>query len=113
MFVFLSGGLGSALRYSIQRFAGSSQFPYATLSVNIAGCFLAGLFFSFITKHQSTEHIKAVLLAGFCGGFTTFSAFSLESTQLYKENPVQFLAYVALSLVVCLAATFLGMRLIK
>ena len=113
LFVFIGGGLGSILRYSIQKFTASTQFPYATLSINIIGCFIAGLLFTVMIRNNSGEQLRAMLIAGFCGGFTTFSAFSLESVQLYKQNIVQFVLYVALSLIICLAATVLGMKIIK
>jgi fluoride exporter len=110
LFVFMGSGLGGVCRYLIGKtFTDTSySFPYATLGINIMGSFILGALLSntFMLKSDS---LKCLLAIGFCGGFTTFSSFSMEALQLIKEQ--QFfvaMLYVLLSLVLSLLATFIG-----
>ncbi|MDR0413665.1 MAG: fluoride efflux transporter CrcB [Dysgonamonadaceae bacterium] len=113
LLVGLGGGIGSMLRFGVSCLvakAGSS-FPYATLLVNLLGCFLIGLAAGLSSKGLSAE-LRALLMAGFCGGFTTFSAFSSENLQLYQAgNYTGLILYVLLSLAAGFAAVGLGLRI--
>lgn len=116
LLVGLGGGLGSILRYLSGRFIInniSAHFPWGTFAVNIAGCFLIGIFWGLAFKTFNTnEDWKLFLMAGLCGGFTTFSAFTLEGIGLLKENKLLlFLLYVGGSVLIGLLATLIGMRL--
>jgi CrcB protein len=83
LLVGLGGATGSMLRYAVTLLIGSSIFPYATLFVNIIGSFLIGLVIAFCIKDESiVNNWKLFLATGICGGFTTFSAFSMENMQL-------------------------------
>ena len=116
LFVFLGGGLGSLLRYLIGNLlaAQSAFFPWKTLVANIAGCFLLGIFTSFLPHHSISSDTKLLLTTGLCGGFTTFSTFSIESIQMLSAgNYIPFLAYVASSLVCGFGAAYLGMLIVK
>lgn len=118
LIVGLGGGVGSMLRYIIQKWmqpASAAAFPSGTLLVNIAGCFLIGLFWnSFARSLNWSEEMKLLLMTGLCGGFTTFSAFTLESIGLLKENKTGlFLLYIATSLFAGLLATYIGIRITK
>jgi CrcB protein len=78
--------LGGGLRYLISVFFNQKinpDFPYATLSVNLLGCLLIGVFYSLFEKSLINNDWKLFLTTGLCGGFTTFSAFSMESLQLF------------------------------
>ncbi|HVG42957.1 MAG TPA: CrcB family protein, partial [Chitinophagaceae bacterium] len=77
--VGLGGAAGSMLRFLIQRFMNTSLFPYGTLVVNVAGCLLIGIFAGFVIKNIINESNRLLWITGFCGGFTTFSALTLES----------------------------------
>ena len=89
------------------RFAGNG-FPLAILSINIIGSFLMGLFAVF-AFHRGLEHLNPFVMAGILGGFTTFSAFSLEAYSLYERGDLgQAFLYVALSVVLSIAALALG-----
>lgn len=118
LLVGLGGGLGSILRYSCQRwFAAvySHAFPWGTFAVNVTGCFLIGILWGIsFRSFDENEHWKLFLMTGLCGGFTTFSAFTLESIGLLKENkwPL-FVMYVTASVVLGLLATFAGMKLLR
>ncbi|HKK20885.1 MAG TPA: CrcB family protein [candidate division Zixibacteria bacterium] len=85
----LAGAVGTLTRYGIaglvQRIAGAS-FPWGTMTVNICGCFLAGLLWAlFENRWPVSGDIRAMLLIGFMGAFTTFSAFILETGQLARS----------------------------
>jgi CrcB protein len=88
-------------------------FPAATFAVNVLGCFLIGLLAgASLRAGWMDAPKKALLITGFCGGFTTFSAFSLENLQMYQLGSYAMLAvYVAASVAVGLAAVWAGMAL--
>lgn len=115
LLVGLGGGIGSILRYVATVMITAKRFPYATLSVNILGSFIIGLVLAFSIKdEQFANNWKLFLATGICGGFTTFSAFSLENMQLLQSGKagMAFL-YIALSVVLGIAATFAGYQLFK
>lgn len=117
LLIAVGGAAGSVLRYLIggrvQHFA-PHGFPVGTLFVNIAGCFLIGIFVRQFMNIQTHNHLRALLMVGFCGGFTTFSAFSMETVGLIEggEYP-RAMAYITLSVLLCLTATFAGMSIVR
>ncbi len=116
LLVGLGGSIGSIARYLCQRLMATSYlhpFPWGTLIVNITGCLLIGIFWGLSFKSmESNESWKLFLMTGVCGGFTTFSAFTLEGIGLIKEQKLAlFFGYATASVVVCLAATYLGMKI--
>ena len=116
--VGFGGAVGSMLRYGVQKIfqvQPAATFPTGTLLVNIAGCFLIGILWSMVSRSLSwNEEMKLLLMTGFCGGFTTFSAFTLEGIGLLKENrTVLFVVYLTASVVGGLLATFIGIRIVK
>lgn len=118
LLVGLGGGIGSMARYLCQRwFATSyvSSFPWGTFTVNIIGCLAIGIFWGLSFKSFNTnESGKLFLMTGLCGGFTTFSAFTLEGVSFLREQKLAlFFSYVAASVLIGLLATYIGMRLIK
>ena len=118
LIVGLGGAVGSMLRYAVQKIfqvQSAATFPTGTLLVNIAGCFLIGILWSMISRSLTwNEEMKLLLMTGFCGGFTTFSAFTLEGIGLLKENrTVLFVIYLTASIVGGLLATFIGIRIVK
>ena len=118
LIVGLGGGAGSMLRYAVQKFfpgQSAAAFPTGTLLVNIAGCFLIGILWSMVSRSLTwNEEMKLLLMTGFCGGFTTFSAFTLEGIGLLKENKTYlFVIYLAASVIGGLLATFIGIRIVK
>ena len=118
LLIALGGGLGSVFRYLTAQWINKYTqlfFPYATFFANILGCFLIGLFLGWMEKNNVTNpDLKFFLVTGFCGGYTTFSTFSNENIQLFNANQsgTAFL-YIGLSLVLGLAATWLGLMISK
>ncbi len=110
--------LGGISRYYSQQVITKffpSALPYGTLTVNIVGCFLIGLIYGLSDRGNiMTPELRVFLSTGFCGGFTTFSTFSYESINLMQD--AQFLnlfLYVALSVIIGFASTYLGILIIK
>ena len=114
LLVGLGGSIGSIVRYAASLLITSKVFPYATLSVNIIGSFIIGLVFALGIKEAGlSNNWKLFLATGICGGFTTFSAFSLENMGLLQTGKISIaLTYIILSIVLGIAATFLGYLLI-
>ena len=112
LLVFLGGGLGSGLRFLIGKYLNPviSGFYLGTFLANVIGCLLIGMVLGVSLRNQYVNPVQSALLAsGFCGGFTTFSSFSLEQFGLLRDgNYLPFLFYTLGSLVVGLLAVALG-----
>lgn len=111
-----AGGMaGSMLRYLFTMVIKPGSFPYATLSVNILGCLVIGVVMGLVLRNGMVhENWRLFLATGICGGFTTFSAFSLECVQFIEQQRYgAMLAYIGISLIVGLAATFAGIQLTR
>lgn len=116
IYIFIGGGLGSVLRFLIsnytQKLWNINSFPMGTFVVNIIGCFLIGLFWAYFLKVDN--YLKYLLIAGFCGGFTTFSTFSAENYSLWQNGNFGILVfYIVACIIVGLAAVFLGFQMVK
>jgi fluoride exporter len=118
MIIGTGGFIGTVFRFLIGRFIQQnllSSFPFGTFVINVLGCFLIGLFYGISEKGNlmSTE-MRLFLTVGFCGGFTTFSAFANENLALLRDGEFFFFAlYTALSVFLGLLATYLGTVLTK
>lgn len=112
LFIFLGGGLGAMARYGVSvatRAAALETFPWATLAVNLVGAFIIGLIIAIGEKYALPLNIKLFLVTGVLGGFTTFSAFSLESAaMLQRGDYAMCAAYIAASVIGTIAFVFLG-----
>lgn len=109
LFVALGGAAGAVLRYRIGLAVGVRSFPWSTLMVNVVGSFvLAWLLFGPIPERVSPS-ITIGLAVGVLGGFTTFSAFGYETIELARDGRVAAAGvYIGASMVLCLAAAWLG-----
>lgn len=108
--VALGGALGAVARYGVSILARRwPGFPVATIAVNIAGSFLMGVIVV-VLAHKSGQRFAPFLMTGLLGGFTTFSAFSLDAITLWERGHAgQAAFYVLGSVVLSLAAIFAGM----
>lgn len=117
MLVFIGGGLGSLARYSVNiLFKSFTDFPFATLTVNIFGSFLMGIIITLIANKFFTdsEQLRLFLAVGFLGGFTTFSSFSIESLTLVTKNDLLcFFINIFANVIFGLTAAFFGIVLAK
>ncbi|MFP5440340.1 MAG: fluoride efflux transporter CrcB [Gammaproteobacteria bacterium] len=117
--VAFGGAIGSVGRYLVSAVwmpaAGPHALPWGTLLVNVAGSFLYGLLFAVLTQYlPAGGTLRVALLAGFLGGFTTFSSFSFETVRLFQEGqPGLAIGYVLASVLSCLLAVWLGLALVK
>lgn len=115
--VALGGAIGASLRYltgiGVLRAFGHQEFPVAILTVNVIGSFLMGVFV-IAAAHRGLTHLSPFVMTGLMGGFTTFSAFSLEAVNLYERGAIGHAAlYVGLSVGLSLAALMAGLFLAR
>lgn len=119
LLVMLGGALGSGARYGVNvwlpRLTGSA-IPWATVFVNIVGSFLMGALVGWLANRAAGDsaNLRLMVATGVLGGFTTFSAFSLDFATLWERgDPGSALAYVFLSVSASLAAIFAGLWLVR
>jgi fluoride exporter len=118
LLVGLGGAVGSIARFLLQRYLHQNfpdPFPIGTFLVNVSGCFLIGVMYGLAANYAIfSNEFRLLLMAGFCGGFTTFSAYALESMALIEQQRyTTFFLYLLGSVVAGLAATFAGAWLTK
>jgi CrcB protein len=113
LLIALGGGVGSACRYltslaTAKFFSGT--FPLATFVVNSIGCFIIGITMGYLERNSALDpNIKFLVITGFCGGYTTFSAFGLENLQLLQQQQYGWaFLNIAASVLVGIAAVGLG-----
>lgn len=118
LIVFVGGGFGAALRHGVNRaslaYLGPA-FPYGTMFVNIFGGVLIGLLAElFLAKGGGSQELRLFLTTGLLGGFTTFSAFSLDAALMWQRSEFGALgAYVAGSVLLSIAGLFAGMAIVR
>ncbi|MFP4207038.1 MAG: fluoride efflux transporter CrcB [Wenzhouxiangella sp.] len=118
LIVALGGALGSTLRYYLSSWTVQQsmdwRFPVATFSVNVIGCLLAGILAGLVVKHDAfSPEVRLFLFTGLAGGFTTFSAFGLETFQLLRRGEVLVAgSYVVSSIVLGVVVVWLGFALV-
>jgi fluoride exporter len=109
--------IGGISRYLLSQFIQTkflSTFPFATLTVNIIGCFLIGLVFGLTERGNLTQEWRLFLATGLIGGFTTFSAFSNETVGMLRDGQLWYASgYIVLSVAVGLFATIIGITITK
>jgi CrcB protein len=109
--------IGGIFRYLLSLLVQSkttTNFPLGTLTVNIIGCFFIGIVFGIFDKGQMSHEWKLFFATGIIGGFTTFSAFSIETFTLFREGNVGYtLLYIFASVLLGLLATYIAYLLVK
>ena len=115
--IALGGAIGSVLRYlvggAVQR-ASHAGFPFGTFTVNVVGCLIVGVVMQLHMNTEPAPAVRGLLVVGFCGGFTTFSAFTSETVGLmYGGEYWKALVYVLITVALCLSATMIGLNLTR
>ena len=118
LLVFIGGGLGASLRHTVNLVstrALGTAFPYHTFIINITGSTVMGLIAGYLAfKGEATQHWRLFLMTGILGGYTTFSAFSLDTALLYERGEVGLaVLYVVGSVALSLAGLFAGLALVR
>ena len=119
MLVFAGGGTGAVARYlmalGVSRVTPGSNFPWHTLSINILGALGIGILLEILALRMAmVAPMRLLLVTGFLGGFTTFSAFSLEAALMLEKGAyTQMAAYIAASVIGTIAAVFIGSALVR
>ena len=110
IFVAMGGAVGAMLRYAISLIPVKTDFPVLTLITNIMGAVLIGFVVGMASIRQETsQHLILFLKVGVCGGFTTFSTFSLEAMHLFEQNKIGMgIVYVVASVVCSIAGVLVG-----
>jgi CrcB protein len=118
--VFFGAGLGGCLRHTINLLAAralGTNFPWGTFLINISGSLVMGLiagWLAFRAGASWTQHVRLFVLTGILGGYTTFSAFSLDAALLYERGEIlSMAAYVIGSVLLALAGVFGGLALVR
>ena len=105
LLVACGGAMGACLRYGagfLWEKPTTSLFPWATWSINLVGCLLAGIFFAFTQRYPILQNeARLLIMVGILGGFTTFSSFGLETFQLIRQGQLFMALSYTLSSVVC------------
>lgn len=119
LLVMVGGGFGAGLRHLVGivtlRIFGPG-FPFGTLSVNIVGSLAMGLFIGWLVRHEAAQmqSLRYFLATGLLGGFTTFSAFSLDTAVMWQRGDSHLAAiYIAASVAGSIAAVFVGLALMR
>jgi CrcB protein len=114
IFVALGGALGSVLRYAVSLIPYKGTFPVLTLLTNVCGAVLIGYIAGTAAEKHLSDHIMLFWKTGVCGGFTTFSTFSLEAYTLIGQGYYgQAGGYMVLSTFLCLGGVWCGMILAR
>jgi CrcB protein len=118
VWVFVGGGLGAAARHGVGALSSAllgSRYPWGTFLVNVLGSLLIGVLAEwFALQSQASTNLRLFLITGILGGFTTFSAFSLEIGLLHERgNTAAAIAYAVLSVLCSVAAMFGGMYAVR
>jgi fluoride exporter len=114
LYVFIGGGLGSIVRFLLGKSLNPvfATFPLGTFLSNITASFLVGFLFTFSYGNDNRmQLIHPLLITGFCGGFSTFSSFTMEGFNLLREEYYfHFALYTAASFLVCFLGVFIGVK---
>ena len=112
LYIALGGGLGAVLRFLLTEFVNnnmSNLIPLGTLSVNVLGCCFIGCIAGFFASKSSPMYF--FFIVGFLGSFTTMSAFSMQTIDLFNSNALSAITYVILTFSFTIIATYIGLTI--
>jgi len=113
IFIFFGGGLGASLRYLSTQSINSlfkTQFSFGTVLVNCVGALLIGFLINFFDVHSLNPKWRLLIITGFLGGYTTFSAYSLETVQYFLNGNIKYaLMNILINNVLCILMVLLGL----
>ena len=109
LYIALGGGLGAVSRFLLTEYINnfSNLFTFGTLFVNVMGCFVIGCVAGFLASKSSPIYFFFVI--GFLGSFTTMSAFSIQTIELFNANIISGITYVILTFSFTIVATYIGL----
>ncbi len=118
LLVFVGGGLGASLRHTVNMISArglGTAFPWGTFIINISGSLVMGLIAGYLAfKGEASQPWRLFLMTGILGGYTTFSAFSLDAALLYERGEIgSALFYVLGSVLLSIAGLFAGLALVR
>ncbi|RTL51893.1 MAG: fluoride efflux transporter CrcB [Bradyrhizobiaceae bacterium] len=118
LLVFVGGGLGASIRHFVNVTCGrlfGTDFPYGIMLINITGSTVMGLIAGYLAfKGEASHHWRVFIMTGILGGYTTFSAFSLDAAVLYERGEIGLAAfYVIGSVLLSIAGLFAGLALVR
>ncbi len=116
LLVFFGGGLGCVTRFILGKWISTlhqHHFPWGTLAANVGACLAVGFFIGLADHKQIISPASRIFwVVGFCGGFSTFSTFSVETINLIQQGfTISSFSYVLASVALCMGATFAGLQL--
>ncbi|HXC37593.1 MAG TPA: fluoride efflux transporter CrcB [Burkholderiales bacterium] len=114
LIVFAGAGVGGAMRHGMNELVSNlagTRFPWGIMAINVSGSLLLGLFAGYFAfKGEASQHWRLFLTTGICGGYTTFSTFSLDTVLLWERGEATMaIVYVVASVLISIAALVLGM----
>ena len=112
-YVGLGGAVGAMARYGFSLLPIKGNFPFSTMMINILGAIMIGMITQLALRTQISSELVLLIKTGICGGFTTFSTFSLETIQLLEKKAyLPAMVYVLFSIGLCLSGVVVGMQVV-
>ena len=109
--VGIGGFIGAILRYGISEWMNTDTFPYGTLAINIFGSIMMGLLMMLLSREYISHEVGLLFCTGMIGSFTTMSAFSFETMNMWNQSQLQGILYAMVNMIICPIGAFLGWKI--